>query len=171
MSTVVMDSHGPRRMTRDEYVQGFIVCPCGKFAHVVRPDVLRRLPREYSGELCPECSMWMCSVEITEKAGGGAMSPASAGSSVFLLTFSGGVCWAGIAENVWPKGRKMFGRQYEAQGGRCAICGLDFAPDKLTRDHIVPRAKGGGTQWDNIQLVCEPCNARKADTLPQTGVH
>ena len=69
MSTVVMDSHGPRRMTRDEYVQGFTVCPCGKFAHVFREEVLRSLPREYSGELCPECSNWMCSVEKLREAG------------------------------------------------------------------------------------------------------
>ena len=69
MSTVVMDSHGPRRMTSAEHAQGFTVCPCGKFAHVFRSEVLRRLPTEYIGELCPECFMWMCSVEKLREAG------------------------------------------------------------------------------------------------------
>jgi hypothetical protein len=39
----------------------------------------------------------------------------------------------------------------------------------MTRDHIIPRAKGGGTQWDNIQLTCEHCNAAKADAYPQNA--
>jgi len=69
MSTVVMDSHGPRRMTAAEHAQGFTVCPCGKFAHVFRAAVVAKLPRGYSGELCPECSMWMCSVEKLREAG------------------------------------------------------------------------------------------------------
>ena len=39
----------------------------------------------------------------------------------------------------------------------------------MTRDHIMPRSKGGGTQWDNIQLACEPCNSAKRDTVPVVG--
>lgn len=65
----------------------------------------------------------------------------------------------------WLVGRKMFMRKYRMQNGLCALCALPFAPEVLTRDHIIPRSKGGGTQWDNIQLACAPCNERKGDSL------
>ena len=56
-------------MTAAEHDQGYTVCPCGKFAHVFRAEVLRKLPRDYSGELCPECKLWMVSVEKLREAG------------------------------------------------------------------------------------------------------
>lgn len=58
-----------RRMTGAEHAQGFYVCECGKFAHVFRASVVAKLPRGYSGELCPECNLWMCSVEKLREAG------------------------------------------------------------------------------------------------------
>lgn len=64
------------------------------------------------------------------------------------------------------RGRMKWLRQYEKQGGLCALCGTWRAPAEMTRDHIVPRAKGGGTDWDNIQLTCEPCNQTKGDSMP-----
>lgn len=36
----------------------------------------------------------------------------------------------------------------------------------LTRDHIVPRARGGTNYRWNLVGSCGPCNSRKADTLP-----
>jgi hypothetical protein len=57
------------RISADEYKQGFAVCICGKYAHVFRASVLCRLPHGYNGELCAECSMWMCSVEKLREAG------------------------------------------------------------------------------------------------------
>lgn len=59
----------PRPMTEQEHKQGFIVCDCGKFAHIFRAEILRKLPPDYHGELCPECYGWMCSVEQLKKAG------------------------------------------------------------------------------------------------------
>ncbi len=63
-------------------------------------------------------------------------------------------------------GRMKWLRQYERQNGLCAICGKWQAPAAMTRDHIVPRSKGGGTDWDNIQLTCEECNQTKGDSMP-----
>lgn len=54
----------PRSMTPEEREQGYVVRDCGIFAHVWRAGVLKRLPRDYHGELCPECSLWMCSVAM-----------------------------------------------------------------------------------------------------------
>ncbi|MCL2715752.1 MAG: HNH endonuclease [Alphaproteobacteria bacterium] len=44
---------------------------------------------------------------------------------------------------------------------RCQYCGEEFIRGGLTFDHVVPRADGGRTSWDNIVAACGPCNARK----------
>ena len=57
-------------MTPEEHAQGFTICPCGKYAHVFSlATVVARLPPGYSGEWCPECGLWMCSVEKLRGAG------------------------------------------------------------------------------------------------------
>lgn len=48
----------------------------------------------------------------------------------------------------------------------CCYCGQRFSPHELTYDHVIPRAKGGATKWENIVTACVLCNARKADRLP-----
>lgn len=42
---------------------------------------------------------------------------------------------------------------------RCQYCGNDNAA--LTFDHVVPRSKGGETNWTNIVAACDPCNLLK----------
>jgi len=46
----------------------------------------------------------------------------------------------------------------------CQYCG---AKDELTFDHLVPRAHGGLTRWDNVVAACAPCNLRKGGKLPR----
>ncbi|MCW3782916.1 HNH endonuclease [Defluviimonas salinarum] len=46
-------------------------------------------------------------------------------------------------------------------GFRCQYCGEEHAPKDLTFDHVIPRSKGGGTNWENIVAACVPCNTRK----------
>lgn len=49
---------------------------------------------------------------------------------------------------------------------RSALRGRQF----LTRDHIVPRARGGQNGWDNVVTACSPCNNRKGDrSLSEVG--
>jgi hypothetical protein len=59
----------PRPMTKEEHEQGFFICDCKKFAHIFRAELLRKLPDDYHGELCPECSQWLCSIEKLKAAG------------------------------------------------------------------------------------------------------
>ena len=49
--------------------------------------------------------------------------------------------------------------QIAARDGECcANCG---AENKLALDHILPIAKGGESQPDNLQLLCATCNQIK----------
>jgi 5-methylcytosine-specific restriction endonuclease McrA len=49
---------------------------------------------------------------------------------------------------------------------RCQYCGQRFESHELTYDHVIPRAAGGKTEWDNIVSSCLKCNSLKADQLP-----
>ena len=52
---------------------------------------------------------------------------------------------------------------------QCQYCG---ARGSLTVDHVIPRSKGGGSDWENIVASCAPCNRRKGDRLPhQIDMH
>lgn len=44
---------------------------------------------------------------------------------------------------------------------RCQYCGERFDSSDLTFDHVVPRANGGQTVWENILSACVECNKRK----------
>ena len=39
--------------------------------------------------------------------------------------------------------------------------------EELTIDHVIPRAQGGESRWDNCVLACLACNKRKADRTPE----
>jgi 5-methylcytosine-specific restriction endonuclease McrA len=46
---------------------------------------------------------------------------------------------------------------------RCQYCGVRFDGPELTFDHVIPRAKGGKTEWANILSCCVDCNRLKRD--------
>lgn len=51
---------------------------------------------------------------------------------------------------------------------RCQYCG---GKGDLTFDHVVPRASGGITSWQNVVAACAPCNLRKGSkSLRQCGL-
>lgn len=53
----------------------------------------------------------------------------------------------------------------------CQYCGRRYPEEELNLDHVVPRDRGGVTNWDNIVTACIRCNARKANRLPtQAGM-
>ena len=39
--------------------------------------------------------------------------------------------------------------------------------DEITYDHVVPRALGGKTTWENIVTACIDCNQRKGGRTPE----
>ena len=52
--------------------------------------------------------------------------------------------------------------KYHEQGGLCAICGKPFDQKDMHGDHIIPWSKGGKTTYDNLQMLCVPCNLTKS---------
>ncbi|HRJ11664.1 MAG TPA: HNH endonuclease [Alphaproteobacteria bacterium] len=44
----------------------------------------------------------------------------------------------------------------------CQYCGHRFPTHELTFDHVIPRTKGGRTNWLNVVTACSACNVRKA---------
>lgn len=48
---------------------------------------------------------------------------------------------------------------------QCQYCMGRFSPKELTFDHVIPRARGGGTSFENIVSACVDCNGRKGDSM------
>lgn len=49
----------------------------------------------------------------------------------------------------------------------CAYCGNVFGDSKLTRDHILPKSRGGLDTWTNLVTCCTSCNQYKDDRTPE----
>lgn len=43
-------------------------------------------------------------------------------------------------------------------GFQCQYCGVE---GEMTFDHVLPRSRGGRTEWTNVVAACSPCNLRK----------
>ncbi|MCP4934771.1 MAG: HNH endonuclease [bacterium] len=59
--------------------------------------------------------------------------------------------------------RELFRRD----GHTCMYC-LEQMPDRrLTRDHVMPRSRGGADVWTNVVTACMACNQRKGARTPE----
>jgi len=56
---------------------------------------------------------------------------------------------------------------YEHYGYKCCYCGKKFPTEKLNIDHIIPRSRGGKTEWSNIVTSCIDCNLKKGNKTPR----
>lgn len=67
-----------------------------------------------------------------------------------------------------PKSEVKFTRRniYEHYGYKCAYCGLKYNSSDLNLEHVLPRSRGGKTDWVNVVTSCIPCNLRKGNRLP-----
>lgn len=48
----------------------------------------------------------------------------------------------------------------------CQYCGDQPTKAGLTLDHILPRARGGKSDWANVVTACIPCNQKKGGRTP-----
>lgn len=49
----------------------------------------------------------------------------------------------------------------------CQYCGERPGSEALTIDHVLPRSRGGKSNWENCVLACLDCNGRKANRTPE----
>lgn len=56
---------------------------------------------------------------------------------------------------------------WERDQGICQYTGRKLTPEEANIDHVLPRAKGGETSWENCVLADRKINSKKADKLPQ----
>jgi 5-methylcytosine-specific restriction endonuclease McrA len=64
---------------------------------------------------------------------------------------------------IFLTNKTLFGRDRYT----CAYCGVVFGNKELSRDHIIPRSKGGENSWMNVVAACIECNTRKANRTPE----
>jgi|TARA_R110001606_G_scaffold135304_2_gene272275 5-methylcytosine-specific restriction endonuclease McrA len=50
----------------------------------------------------------------------------------------------------------------------CQYCFCSFKKSDLTLDHVLPRSKGGRTNWLNIVTACKKCNHSKGNNAKIT---
>jgi len=53
---------------------------------------------------------------------------------------------------------------FKRDGNKCVYCG---STESLTLDHVLPRSRGGGSNWNNLVTACKTCNSKKGDFLPE----
>ncbi|MEX2591819.1 MAG: HNH endonuclease [Anditalea sp.] len=53
---------------------------------------------------------------------------------------------------------------FKRDQNECQYCG---AKKILTIDHVIPKSKGGKTNWKNLITACHQCNTQKGDRTPE----
>ena len=68
--------------------------------------------------------------------------------------------------------RSQHGKLLTDIGAFCQGCGADYTFDTrvLEVDHINPRSQGGTDAYDNLTLLCPPCNKEKRDRYTLIGL-
>ena len=69
----------------------------------------------------------------------------------------------GIPGTTVPFSRRNI---YKRDRYSCQYCGAQPDVEDLTIDHVIPRAQGGVSSWENCVLACYDCNRLKADRTP-----
>jgi len=72
-----------------------------------------------------------------------------------------------------PRKQVRFSRAnvFSRDRNTCQYCSDSPPRSQMNLDHVVPRAQGGLTTWENVVCCCVPCNRRKGGRTPeQAGV-
>lgn len=61
-------------------------------------------------------------------------------------------------------------RLSEAQNHRCCYCGcetnrLPDHPRQATREHVIPRSRGGTDDWENLAMACARHNRKRGNKV------
>lgn len=55
---------------------------------------------------------------------------------------------------------------YTRDKGSCQYCGDKVTRAEFTYDHVLPKSRGGKTEWTNIVCACFDCNKKKSHKTP-----
>jgi 5-methylcytosine-specific restriction endonuclease McrA len=68
-----------------------------------------------------------------------------------------------------PKTKVRFSRHniYMRDGNTCQYCCQTLPRTELNLDHVIPRAQGGRTTWENVVCCCIDCNLSKGARTPE----
>lgn len=68
-----------------------------------------------------------------------------------------------------PRTKVRFSRYniYLRDSNTCQYCGEQLPRVDLNLDHVVPRAQGGRTTWENVVCCCIDCNLSKGARTPE----
>jgi len=66
-------------------------------------------------------------------------------------------------------GRMKFSRRnmLVRDNNECQYCGTHVGKNTATVDHVIPRSKGGKTDYTNCVTSCKDCNNAKGDRTPR----
>ncbi len=56
---------------------------------------------------------------------------------------------------------------YLRDEGKCGYCNIKMSYRQSTFDHIIPKSRGGKTNWTNIISACKDCNRDKNNKTPE----
>lgn len=72
------------------------------------------------------------------------------------------------AYDCLPIGRIRFSRHniFVRDDHTCQYCGKRFSRQNLNLDHVIPRSRGGKTNWENVVASCIACNFKKGGRTP-----
>jgi len=67
-----------------------------------------------------------------------------------------------------PRRRVRFTRYniYARDRNTCQYCGSRKARAELNIDHVIPRSRGGASNWENVVCSCIDCNRKKGGRTP-----
>jgi 5-methylcytosine-specific restriction endonuclease McrA len=68
-----------------------------------------------------------------------------------------------------PKQTLRFNRRhvFARDENTCQYCGTDYSSTHLSLDHVLPRSRGGQTNWENVVCCCLSCNTKKGNRTPK----
>lgn len=70
--------------------------------------------------------------------------------------------------NEVPRKRPKFTTKnlWDRDEGRCQYTGKKLTPNEGNIDHVIPKSRGGKTDWSNCVLTHKEINAKKGDRTP-----
>lgn len=68
-----------------------------------------------------------------------------------------------------PKRQVRFSRFniFARDRNTCQYCGRTLPRSELNLDHVIPRAQGGTSVWENVVCSCLSCNRKKGGSSPE----